>query len=149
MRKGTLGFVILIAMLLGLAACGSDDSSLSKEEYNQQLKLVCNEGLKERETLVRELSKDYYENRAQNPTPEYQAENLLKVMAVYQDTTQSIADIGKPEGEEEKVEAFIRAREEAAAKVEASPIGTRDAIETIFKDANEKAAALDAATCVL
>ncbi|HET9196970.1 MAG TPA: hypothetical protein VFN92_01780 [Solirubrobacterales bacterium] len=142
--------MILIAMLVGLTACGSDDSSsLSKEEYTQQLKLVCNEGLKDRETLTRELAKDYYENRAQNPTPEYQAENLVKMIHVYQGTTQSIADIGMPEGEEKKVEEFIREREEAAAKVEASPIGTRDAIETIFKEANEQAAALGAEGCVL
>jgi hypothetical protein len=149
-RKGTLGFVILVLGLVVLGGCGgSDDSSLSKEEFTQQLKLVCNEGLKERETLVRQLAKDYYEKRAQNPTPQYQANNLLKVIAVYQGTTQGIADIGLPEGEEKEVEAFIAAREEAAAKVEASPIGTRDTIETIFKSPNEKAAALGAETCVL
>lgn len=150
-RKGRLGFAILMAMLLVFVGCGGggEDSSLSKDEYTQQLKLVCNEGLKERATLIRSLSKAYYEKRAQNPTPKYQAENLLKLIAVYQATTQAIADIGLPEGQEKEVEAFIHAREEAAAKVEASPIGTRDAIETIFKDSNEKAVALDAETCVL
>ena len=141
----------VLALLLAVAGCGGsdDDSSVSKEEFGQQLKLACNEGLQERETLVRNLTREYYEEREERATPEYQAENLLKVMATYQKTTDKIADIGLPEGEEEKVEGFIKAREEAAAKVEASPIGTRDALESIFKDANEKALALDAKTGTL
>jgi hypothetical protein len=149
--KGAIGFAVVMAMLLVFAGCGGgdDSSSVSKQEYSQELKLACNNGLKERETLVRKLQKEFYEKRAQNPTPEYQAENLLKVMATYQETTEEIADIGLPEGEEKKAEELLRAREEAAAKVEASPLGTRDGIETIFKDANEQALAMDASSCVL
>jgi len=138
-------------MLLALAGCGGgdEDSSLSKEEYTTQLELVCNKGSQERETLVTTISKEYYEQREQRANAKYQEENLLKLMDTYQGTTEKIADIGLPEGEEEKAEAFIQAREEAAGKVEASPLGTRDNLEIIFEPANEKSQALGVGNCDL
>jgi hypothetical protein len=141
----------VLAMLLALAGCGGgdDDSSLSKQEFTNQLKLACNKGKQERETLVTNISRDYYEKHAGRATPEYQEKNLLKLMGVYQGTTEKIADIGLPEGNEKKVEDFLRAREEAAAKVEASPLGTRDNLEIILKPAVEKGEALGVGTCDL
>jgi len=140
---------VVLALLAALAGCGSDSSSVSKDEFTRELKLVCNKGLQERETLIKNLTQEYYEERAERATPEYQAKNLRSLMDVYQGTTEQIADIGLPEGEEEKVEALIKSREEAAAKVQASPLGTRDNLEIIFKDPDAKAEAFDAPSCAL
>jgi hypothetical protein len=140
----------VLIMLMALAGCGGgDDSSLTKDEYTKQLQVVCNKGSQERETLITDISRDYYEKREQRATPKYQEENLLKLIDTYQGTTDDIRDIGLPEGEEEKAEAFIEAREEAAAKVEASPLGTRDNLQAIFEPANEKSQALGVGNCDL
>ncbi|HET8955958.1 MAG TPA: hypothetical protein VFN18_09905 [Solirubrobacterales bacterium] len=138
----------MLIALIAFAGCGGeDDSSLSKQEYTKQLQLVCNKGAQERETLVTSISRDYYTKREQRATPEYQAENLLKLVATYNTTTDNIRDIGLPEGDEDTAEAFIQAREEAAAKVEASPLGTRDNLQAIFDVPAEKAQELGVGTC--
>jgi hypothetical protein len=148
-RRGIVSIAI-VALIAALAGCGEgDSSSLSKQEFTNQLKLACNKGKQERETLVTNISRDYYEHHAGRATPEYQTENLLKLMDVYQGTTKEIADIGLPDGSAKKVEAFLHAREEAAAKVEASPLGTRDNLEIIFKPAVEKGEALGVGSCDL
>lgn len=147
MRKGTI-VVAVLAMLLALVGCGDGDSSLSKAEYKNEVRLVCNESEQRIEELVSQLKQEYQE-REQVATAKYQAENLLKVIDSYDETTEELADIGLPEGEEKKVEAFIQEREEAAAKVKASPLGTRDAFPVIFKGANEMAEEVGAAGCVV
>lgn len=148
MRRGSI-FIAVMAVFALLAGCGGGNSSLSKDEFARELKLVCNKGLQERETLIKNLTQEYYEQRAERATPKYQAENLRSLMNIYQGTTEQIAEIGLPEGEEEKVEALLHAREEAAAKVKASPIGTRDNLEIIFKEADQKAEAFSAPSCAL
>ncbi|HSS41587.1 MAG TPA: hypothetical protein VLK37_03450 [Solirubrobacterales bacterium] len=141
----------VLAGLLAFAGCGGGDgpSSLSKAEYTHQLQLVCNKGAQERETLVTNISRDYYEKREQRTNTKYQEENLLKLIDTYQGTTEKISDLGLPEGDEKKAEEFIRAREEAAAKVEASPLGTRDNLQAIFENPNEKSQALGVGNCDL
>ena len=141
---------MVVAAALAIAGCGgSDDDTLSKQEFTQQLKEVCAEGREERRTLLKNLAKEYYEERAVAPTDSYQAKNLLKLMAIVQDTTGEIADIGLPEGDEKKVEDWIRMREEAAAKVEASPLGTRDNIQAIFEETTVGSRALGVGSCDL
>jgi len=145
--KGASLFAVL-AVVLAFAGCGGgDDSTLTKAEYTQQLKLACNEGTQARETLIAEITRQYYEEREKPPTPQYQANNLRKLVDTYQATTKKISEIGLPEGEEKKAEAFVRAREEAAAEIEASPLGTRDNILRLFIDPEKKAEALGVGTC--
>jgi hypothetical protein len=136
-------------MLLALAGCGGGDDQPTKQEFMAQLKQVCNKGKQARQDYVNNLTREYYEERAERATPEYQAENLRKLMAIIQKTTGEIADIGLPEGQEKEVEDLIRAREEAAAKVEASPLGTRDNLQPILQKSQEKAEALGVGSCDL
>jgi hypothetical protein len=150
-RRGMV-LVALIALLLAVAGCGGGDgdSTLTKQEFTEQLKEVCAEGREERRLLLKNLAKEYYEERAHKPTDSYQAGNLLKLMAIVQSTTDEIADIGLPEGKEKKqVEDWIEMREEAAAKVEASPLGTRDNLQAIFEDSYSTSRTLGVGSCDL
>jgi len=132
--------------LLGLAGCGSDDSSISKQEYDQQLALVCNKGLQAREELVEKVGREFQEQGGKLTDADAE-ENLLKLIAVYQETTEEIADIGVPEKDAQKAEELVQAREDAAAKVKADPRGTRESIVTIFANASKIAKELDAKSC--
>jgi hypothetical protein len=138
-------------MVLAFAGCGGGggDSTLSKQEFTKELKEVCENGREARRVLLKELAKEYYEERAHAPTDAYQAGNILKLVAIIQGTTDEIAAIGLPEGEEKKVEEWIRGREEAAAKVEASPLGTRDNLQAIFEGSYAASRALGVGSCDL
>lgn len=149
-RRGMILLAVL-ALLLSIAGCGggSGDDTLTQQEFTEELKEVCVNGREARRVFLRDVAKEYYEERETPPTNAYQAKNLLKLMSIVQDTTAEIADIGLPEGNEKEVEEWIRLREEAAAKVEASPIGTRDNLQALFESSYAKARALGVGTCDL
>ncbi len=145
MRKAIIGLAVAAALLV-VAGCGGDDSSISKQEYDQELELVCNKGLQEREELIGQLSQEFEEGK-QKSTTKTQAENINKLIAVYKGTTEEIADIGLPEEGEKKADELVRAREEAAAKVEADPLGSLGVTSTTFEEANKIAEDLEAKSC--
>lgn len=132
-----------------MAGCGGNDSPISRAEYDQRLEIVCNKGLKEREEMIQAINQEYEELQEQKATTQYQVENLRKVIAIYQGTTEEIADIGLPEKGEKQAEEMVQARENAAGKVDANPLGTRDALSTVFAKANKLAEELEAKSCTL
>lgn len=144
-RKAIVGLAVAGALLVG-AGCGSDDSSVSKQEYDQKLELICNQGLQEREELINDLSQEAQE-APQKPNLELQKEYVLKLIGAYQQTTEEIDDIGLPEQKEKKAEELVEAREDAAAKVEADPIGSLGVTNTTFEKANKIAEELEAKSC--
>jgi hypothetical protein len=145
-RKGLVVLGALLISLLAIAGCGSD-SSLSQAEYEQQLELVCNTGLRERAELVSAITREFEVQRERNSSPQYEAENLSKLATTYEQTTEAIDDLGLPEQDPKKVEELIRTREEASAKVLADPLGARGNLEPIFEDANEVAESLGVKSC--
>jgi hypothetical protein len=147
-RKGILGFAAVLISLVVISGCGGDDS-LSREEYDQQLELVCNKNLQEREEFTSQVSREFEEQRERELTPEYQAENIGKLAAVYQKMPEAIRELGLPEEDPEQVEELIRAQEEASARVLASPIGARDSLQAMFKEADEVAESLGVQSCTL
>jgi len=132
-----------------MAGCGGGDSTLSKAEYEQQLELVCNKGLQERGELVSAVNREFEQKREGKTSPKYEAENLTKLATVYEGTTEDIDDLGLPDQEAEQIEEFIRAREEASARVLADPLSARGNLEPIFEDANKLAISLDVKSCAM
>lgn len=144
MRKAIVGFMVAGALLV-VAGCGDDSSTISKEEYDQRLEVACNKGIQEREELTHVLNREFEEKLERDITRKIQEENLRKLIAVYQRTTEAIADIPLPEGEAEKTaEEYVREREDAAAKVEAAPIAANNAL---FKKSEELGEELESVTC--
>jgi hypothetical protein len=150
-RAAIAVFAILgiTSFLFGCGGGSSDNSPVTKQEFTEQLQAVCKEGREKRQELLKALSKEYYEERAARPTDSYQAKNLRKLMAILGSTTAKIAAIGLPKGEEKQVEEWIRMREEATAKVEASPLGTRDNLQAIFEGTAARSRALGLGSCDL
>lgn len=142
-RKVIVCLGVAAALLVG---CGSDDSSISKQEYDQKLELVCNEGLQAREELINDLGEELQQQR-KKPSTDSQTEAVRKLIAAYQTTTEEIADIGLPEENEQKAEELVEAREEAAAKVEADPLGSVGITATTFERANKLAEDFEAKAC--
>lgn len=149
MHKGISAVIVVVVGLLGITGCGGD-SSISKAEFDQQLELVCNRGLKEREELLGKIAQEY-QGRDRNATQKEQAEeqlvNIRKLMAVYRGTTEEIADIGLPDQKEKAAEDLVKAREEVVAKVESDPTRALANASTIFAKASKAAETFDVTSC--
>lgn len=126
-RLAIVGFIAAGALLV-MAGCGDESSTISKAEYDQQLELVCNKSIREREEMTTALYREFEEQLERKATREWQNENIRKLIGLYQGTTEELADIGLPEGEEKTAEEYVREREEAGAKVQASPEAASDAL---------------------
>jgi hypothetical protein len=148
-RKAIAGLAVTGVFLLVASGCGSDDSTVvSKQEYDQQLELICNQGLKEREAFLEDVNHAFQELGGK-VSKSFQIENLRKLVAVYQGTTEEIADIGLPEENRKKAEELVQTREKAAAQVESDPLGSVDSLGYIFKKTNEVAEGLEAKSCAV
>jgi hypothetical protein len=138
----------LMALILLAVGCGGSDSTMTAKEFEQQLKVACNNGEQERNEVYGQISTLYSEGK-RKPTRAFQQENLEKMMGVYENTTEKIAEIGFPDEGVERAESLIQAREDAAAKVAGDVWGSRNDYGVIFKDANELARAYGAGACTL
>jgi len=146
-RKAT-AIAALMALVLVAAGCGGSDSTLTEKEFEQQLKVACNNGAQESSEVYEKISNLYSEGK-RKPTRDFQEENLGKMMGVYENTTENIAEIGLPEEGKERAEDLIKAREDGAAKATADIWETRNEYLVIFKDANERAREYDASACTI
>jgi len=138
----------LMALILSAVGCGGGDSTMTAKEFEQQLKVACKDGARESNEVYGQISTLYGEGK-RKATRAFQTENLEKMMGVYENTTEKIAEIGLPDEGEERAEALIQAREDAAAKTAADVWGTREEYGVIFKDANRLASAYGAGACTV
>ncbi|HET9154115.1 MAG TPA: hypothetical protein VFN85_08365 [Solirubrobacterales bacterium] len=148
MQKGISPFVFVLIGILGIAGCGGS-SSVSSAEYKRQSELVCNKGLSDREELLKEVSAEYEKrnpNASAREEAEEQARNVRKLMAVYQGTTEELADLGFPAQGEKMAEELVQAREDGAAKLEADPQVISE-FTKIFAKATKAAEGLGVASC--
>jgi hypothetical protein len=148
--KAIAGLAAVGALLLVTFGCGgSDDSTVvSNQEYDQKLELICNQGLKEREAFLEDVNHAFQELGGK-VSKSFQIENLRKLVAVYQGTTEEIADIGLPEENRKKAEELVRTREKAADQVDADPLGSVDSLGYIFRKTNQIAEDLEAKSCAV
>jgi hypothetical protein len=151
-HKGISAIVVVLVGLLGIVGCGGGgggDSSVSRAEYEQQAELICNEGLKEREEVFKEVSAEYERrdrNASAKETAEEQAQNVRKLMAAYGVTTEELADVGFPEQDKKKAEELLQEREDGFEKIKADPQKMSEFI-AIFAKAAKIAHGLGVASC--
>jgi hypothetical protein len=150
-HKGISAIVVFVG-LLGIVGCGggsSSPSSVSQAEYEQQAELICNEGLQQREEVFKEVSAEYERrdrSASAKETAEEQAQNVRKLMAAYDVTTEELTDVGLPEQDEKKAEELLREREKGSAQIEADPQKMSEFI-AIFAKAGKIAQGLEVASC--
>jgi hypothetical protein len=149
-QKGISAIVVVVVIgLLGMTGCGGGDSSISKAEYEQQIEVACNKGLKEREELLKEITPEYEKQArgaSQKELAEIQARNIRKLMAIYRGTTEELADVDLPEQGEKMAEELVKSREDGAAKVEADPQVFTE-FTRVFAKATKAANGLGVASC--
>lgn len=141
MRKGISAIVIVLIGLLG-PGCGGDSSSLSKAEYRQQVELICNKGLQDREEFLVKSNEEAAAGRKVG-----RDEGLRLYMDVYEGTTEEIADLSPPEESEKKAEELVQAREAAAVKVDKDPRSSLTQSLDIFAKAKKISEDLEVASC--
>jgi hypothetical protein len=135
-HKAIVGLAVAAGLLMAASGCGGGSSSLSKAEYEQQLELVCNKGLQEREAFVAKVSEEYAQKKSGTDSKS-QAQNIRGFMTVYNGITEKIDEIGLPEQDQKKAEELVQTREDAAAKIEADPLGTFPESLQIFAKPNK------------
>jgi hypothetical protein len=116
----SIALVVLLVVVQGCGGGGSGSGSATKAEFKAEAQAICNKAEQEREEVTHKLLLEYQEREA-NANQKQQEAAVLKVLAVYTKTTEALASLDLPEGEEQKVEAILTAREEAATQVQASP----------------------------
>lgn len=138
MSKGVVGSIlgaaVLLLALLG-AGCGGDDEgeALTKAQFLKQGNAICKKSEEERGKVIAETSAKF---SGKEFTLKQQEDLILQVLPTYENAATKIEELGAPEGDEEKVEEIVKAMEEAAVQVKASP-GTALETNVPFKEANE------------
>lgn len=149
MHKGISAMVVIVIGLLAITGCGGGSSSISKAEYTQQAELICNEGLKEREEFFKEVSAEY-EKRNRNASAKEQAEeqarNVRGLMAVYDGTTEELADLDTPEQGAKMAEELVKARETSSRELKADTQKMSEFLE-LFAPATKAAEGLGIPSC--
>jgi hypothetical protein len=122
MTSGSFRRIAAIGMAtatLAVSGCGgSSEPELTKAQFVEQANKICREGENRRAQRVNELAEERANNK---PAAASRDEVVFDILAIYEDTTGQLSELGKPAGEEEKVDAIIEAMEEAAERVHADP----------------------------
>ncbi|HEX5592855.1 MAG TPA: hypothetical protein VFX35_05860 [Solirubrobacterales bacterium] len=120
--SGSLRRIAAIGMgiaALAFAGCGgSSEETLTKAQFVEQANKICRAGENKRAKRVNELLE---EQASKKPSAKPKDDIIFDVIAIYEETTGELSELGKPEGEEEKVDAIVEAMEEAADRVHANP----------------------------
>jgi hypothetical protein len=104
---------------IALIGCGGggDDESLTKAEYVKEANAICRKALNQKEKVIAEAT----EKLPDKVSASTKEKVVLEAFAPYEKATEELAELGKPEGQEEKAEALVEAMEDGAEKVKASP----------------------------
>ncbi len=123
MKKGAfLALVAALAALLVVAGCGGGDETtqLTKAEFTKQVNAGCKEHEKEQNALFKEVTSTL------DPTEVTRADQELLISDVllppYEKDIENLKSLGAPAGDEQEVEAIVKAMEETVKRVEAKPL---------------------------
>lgn len=149
MKKGTFLAVsgLLIIVLLAVAGCGGgDDDELTKAEFVKQGNAACKESKTEQQQLFQTVSKSIKPSEVTKADQEKLVTEVL--IPPYEKNIETLDDLGAPAGDEEEVEAIIKAMESSIDKVEANPlVALRTTLQ--FAGANSLAAKYGLTDCVV
>jgi hypothetical protein len=149
MSKGIVGWIVALIAVAGLAllgGCGSSgEDSLSKAEFEKKAGAICDEAEEKRAKVVSGLVQEA------DPNGDVQAQQeqvIHKALPTYEEAASKIADLGAPEGQQEKVDALVSAMEEAAEKALADP-HTAVVSNIFFRKADQLAQEYELSGCVI
>lgn len=153
MSKGVLGSILclLAALSLLFAGCGGGDdettSSLTRAQFLKQGNAICKKSEEEKGKALRALVAKLDPNK---PITQERKEQLVLtvILPPYEQTTEDLKGLGTPEGDEEEVEAIIKAMEEAAKESRADP-GVAVTSVRQFEDANKMATDYGLTSCIV
>jgi hypothetical protein len=120
-------------MAVVITGCGgSSDSStegggVTKAEFVKQANTICVKGEAQRSEAMAKVSATF--DPTEDVTQTKKGDELIEAgMVVFEQTTEELADLEPPQGEEEKFEELIETREKDAAKVAQNPRGLLNGI---------------------
>jgi len=133
-NKGALVIAVFAAVLVAaIAGCGgsgdssSESAGLTKAEFVKQANGICAKGEAQRTEAMQKVSATF--DPTEDVTQTKKGDELIEAgMAVFEETTEELAELEPPQGEEEKFEELIETREKDAAKVAQNPRGLLNGI---------------------
>ena len=137
--------VASLALVMLLQGCGSsDEEALTKAEFLNQGRVICNQWEREREEALGEA---LAEVEGKKVTQQMKEDAVIKVLLrPYQRMTDKLAELSPPEGDEEKVEAILRAMKDTSENIEESP-GTSLSSSVQFDKADKLAGSYGLTDC--
>lgn len=151
MLRGIVGMLVGIVVIAAVATgCGgSDDDSLTKAEFTKQADAICKQGEEEKSKGLEEAINNPKE-KLKSEGEEAEIELLTKyALPPIAEMTEELADLGGPEGQEEKAEAMVKAFEKEISKIEANPKSVTSGSGGEFAEANKLARELELKACGL
>jgi hypothetical protein len=133
-NKGAIGSIVGLAILAALlvAGCGGSDETVTKTDFIRQGNAVCGKWQQARGNRFREVNSKF-----KPPVTQAKREKaILYVVEPYGDAIEGLKELDPPAGEEEKVEAIIKAMEEGLNQAEANP-GSLISSNTAFSKSNK------------
>jgi hypothetical protein len=117
-NKGAIGSIVGLAVLVALlvAGCGGSEETVTKTDFIRQGNAVCGKWQQARGNRFREVNAKF-----KPPVTQAKREKaILYVIEPYGDAIEGLKELDPPAGEEEKVEAMIKAMEEGLNQAEAN-----------------------------
>lgn len=145
MSRGFFSFVLVIGVCASLlAGCGGGDSAPTKAAFLKEGNAICKKGEEERAKMLQELTKKIG-FKASQPVKE---KAVTELMGTYEKTSEELAELDPPAGDEERMDEILEERENSEKKVEADP-NTAMTSKVQFEKANEVATEYGLKKCIL
>lgn len=136
-KRGLGVWLLAVLATVVVAGCGGgEDDTVTKAEFVREANAVCKEAEDAKNRRLDSAFKLVSEKQGIDPNEE---QKLLFDAALppLNQMVQELADLGAPEGEEEKVEAIVGSFERQVEAIEADPQGAMEGEVGFFREAND------------